>query len=343
MIKNKYGKLPIVLCFSYHTKTTTERKVFRMASITQDMKYRLSLIKYAKKHGVSKAAVKYHCNRQYIYRWLQRYDGTIYSLAERSRRPHSHKNQHTEAELKLIRDMRRRNPNAGLVVFWVKLRQRGYKRSITGLYRVLVRNNLSPVKPANPKYIPKPYEQMTFPGQRIQIDVKHVPASCIVGDAVGQKFYQYTAIDEFSRFRYVEAFKEASTYTSTVFLEHVIKAFPFQIHCVQTDNGFEFTKRFHNKESKDRLTIFEKRLASLGIQHKKIRPFTPRHNGKVERSHRKDNEYFYAVKKFYSFDDFKHQLYIHNWKYNHFPMRPLGWKSPKQTLIDFLQDGVTYV
>lgn len=313
-----------------------------MPSITQDMNYRLSLIKYSKKYGVTKAAIKYHCNRQYIYRWLRRYDGTIQSLSERSRRPHSHKAQHTETELKLIRDMRRRNPNAGLVVFWVKLRQRGYSRSITGLYRVLVRTQLAPIKPKNPKYIPKTYEQMTFPGQRVQIDVKHVPASCIVGDAAEQKFYQYTAIDEFSRFRYVEAFEEANTYTSTIFLEHVIKAFPFSVRCVQTDNGFEFTKRF-SPTTKNLASHFEKKLDQLGIKHKKIRPFTPRHNGKVERSHRKDNEYFYAVKKFYSFNDFKHQLYIHNWKYNRFPMRPLGWKSPKQTLIDFLEDGVTYV
>lgn len=313
-----------------------------MVSVTQDMRYRLSLLNYAKAHGVTQAAIKYRTNRQYIYRWLKRYDGTIYSLAERSRRPHSHKNQHTDSELKLIRDMRRRNPHAGLVVFWVKLRQRGYSRSITGLYRVLRRNQLAPVKLRNPKYIPKPYEQMTVPGQRVQIDVKHVPASCIVGDAAGQKFYQYTAIDEFSRFRYVEAFDEANTYTSTIFLEHVIKAFPFQIQCVQTDNGFEFTKRF-SPTTRNLASHFEKKLDQLGIQHKKIRPFTPRHNGKVERSHRKDNEYFYAVKTFYSFDDFKHQLYIHNWKYNRFPMRPLGWKSPKQTLIDFLHDGVTYV
>lgn len=313
-----------------------------MPSITQDMNYRLSLIKYSKKYGVTKAAIKYHCSRQYIYRWLRRYDGTIQSLSERSRRPHSHKAQHTETELKLIRDMRRRNPNAGLVVFWVKLRQRGYSRSITGLYRVLLRTQLVPIKLKNPKYIPKPYEQMTFPGQRVQIDVKHVPASCIVGDAAGQKFYQYTAIDEFSRFRYVEAFEEANTYTSTIFLEHTIKAFPFPVRCVQTDNGFEFTKRF-SQTTRNLASHFEKKLDQLGIQHKKIRPFTPRHNGKVERSHRKDNEYFYAVKKFYSFNDFGQQLYIHNWKYNRFPMRPLGWKSPKQTLIDFLEDGVTYV
>ncbi len=117
-----------------------------MASITQDMKYRLSLIKYAKRFGVTKAAIKYHHNRQYIYRWLRRYDGSIESLRERSRRPHSHKRQHTSLELKLISDMGRRNPHAGLVVFWIKLRQKGYSRSITGLYRVLIRQSLMPKK-----------------------------------------------------------------------------------------------------------------------------------------------------------------------------------------------------
>lgn len=68
--------------------------------------------------------------------------------------------------------MRRRNLEAGLVVFWVKLRQRGYSRSVTGLYRTLKRIGVTPVKPPNPKYVPKPYEQMLYPGQRIQIDVK---------------------------------------------------------------------------------------------------------------------------------------------------------------------------
>ena len=171
-----------------------------MASITQDMRFRLSLIKYAEKHGVTKAALKYKTNRQYIYRWKNRYDGSWDSLRDRSRRPHSHPNQHTPEEIKLILDMRRRNPNAGLVVFWVKLRQRGYKRSITGLYRFLKKQGLTAQKPPNPKYIPKPYEQMRYPGQRVQIDVKHVPSACIVGDAAGEKFYQYTAIDEFPRF-----------------------------------------------------------------------------------------------------------------------------------------------
>lgn len=81
-------------------------------------------------------------------------------------------------------------------------------------------------KPPNPKYIPKPYETMKYPGQRIRIDVKYVPSVCLVGEAQGQKFYQYTAIDEYSRWRYVEAFDEHNTYTSALFLEHLLNAFP---------------------------------------------------------------------------------------------------------------------
>lgn len=304
------------------------------------MLFRQSLIKYSQKHGVTKAAIKYKTNRQYIYRWQKRYDGTLESLSDRSHKPHSHPNAHTQDELKLIFDMRRRNPEAGLVVFWVKLMQRGYTRTITGLYRVLRKQGQMPIKPPNPKYIPKPYESMHYPGQRVQVDVKHVPASCLVGEVKGMKLYQYTAIDEFSRYRYVEAFEEASTYTSTIFITNMLKAIPFHVECIQTDNGFEFTKRFGG--DKNSPTLFEALLSQRGIHHKLIRPFTPRHNGKVERSHRKDNEYFYATHKFYSFADFAKQLTIHNRKYNNFPMRPLKWQSPKKVLYDFLCDGVTY-
>ena len=309
-----------------------------MNKITQTMLYRQALINYANKKGVTKAAIRYKTNRQYVYRWLKRYDGTLESLADRSHRPHSHPNQHTPEELKLISDMRRRNPNAGLVVFWVKLMQRGYTRSVTGLYRVLQRTGKMALKPQNPKYVPKPYEKMLYPGQRVQIDVKFVPACCLAGAASGQKFYQYTAIDEYSRFRYLEAFEEHSTYSSAQFLEHLIRAFPFRIECVQTDNGSEFTKRLL-PTGKVTPTLFETRLKQCGIQHKLIRPYTPRHNGKVERSHRKDNEYFYATHKFYSFDDFKKQLAVHSRKYNNFPMRPLNWKSPADYINAFKLNG----
>lgn len=319
----------------------TERQVilFAMDKITQTARYRQALIRAAQRYGVTNAAIRYRTNRQYIYRWMKRYDGTLQSLEDRSHRPHSHPNQHTPEELKLISDMRRRDPHDGLVVFWVKLRKRGYSRSISGLYRVLRRQGQMATKLPNPKYTPKPYEQMDHPGQRVQVDVKYVPISCLVGDAVddaaenGGYYYQYTFLDEYSRFRYLEAFKEHSAYSSAQFIRHCVAKFPYMIECVQTDNGPEFT----NITAKEhRPTFFEKTLAELGIRHKRIKVYTPRHNGKVERSHRKDNEYFYASHKFYSFEDLQRQLARWQRRYNDFPMRPLNWRSPKEVLSGFL-------
>lgn len=314
-----------------------------MNTITQITTRRQAVIKYSEKKGVTAAAIRYNVSRATIYRWKKRYDGTPDSLKDRSHRPHSHPNQHTEEEIKLIKRMRKKNKHTGLVVFWVKLRQKGYTRSVTALWRILRKLELQPVKPPNPKYIPKPYEKMLYPGQRVQIDVKFVPNACIVGDAKaeGKRFYQYTAIDEYSRFRYLEAFEEHSSYSSAIFLEHMLKAFKFNVECVQTDNGQEFTKRLGSSE-KPTLTLFEASLKQRGIKHKLIKPYTPRHNGKVERSHRKDNEYFYATHTFYSFDDFKKQLAVHSRKYNNFPMRPLNWNTPADYVNAFLTLGEVF-
>lgn len=305
-----------------------------MNKVTQDMKYRQSLVLFASKYGVSRTSRKYNKSRSYIYFWLSRYNGTIESLALKSRRPHSHPNQHTGEEIALLRRMRRRNPEIGLCEFWCRMREHGYSRSIVSLYRVMRRIGLQPMPSSKPKYVSKPYEQMQYPGQRVQIDVKFVPLSCLVGDAKGQHFYQYTAIDEFSRLRYVEAFEEHNTYSSAIFLEHLVKYFKFPIECVQTDNGFEFTNRFSNSK-RDMPTLFEFKALELGIRHKLIRPYTPRHNGKVERSHREDQKRFYSKSTFYSFADFKHQLEVYRYRSNKIPMRPLGWLSPTQYLATY--------
>ena len=135
-------------------------------SITQDMAYRQSLMKYAEKYGVSRASRKYNKSRSYIYFWKARWDGTAESLACQSRRPHSHPNQHTEAELKLIRDMRRRNPKLGMVELWHRLCQRGYTRRPESLFRVMRKLGLFPQREKKPAYKPKTYQQMTYPGQR---------------------------------------------------------------------------------------------------------------------------------------------------------------------------------
>lgn len=301
--------------------------------ITQQMRYRESLIKYANKHGVSKASRVYNTSRQNIYRWKKRYDGTARSLANLSKCPKNHPNQHTPDELKLIKDMFAKNKDTGLVVLWVKLKQRGYTRTVPSLYHQLKKLELKFNTPKKKKKAkPKPYVQMTFPGERVQIDVKTVPSRCIVGQF---KLYQYTAIDEFSRVRYLQIYGEKSTYTSYKFLLEVIKRFPFKIYTVRTDNGLEFTKRLISKDPNDK-TIFEHGLIKNGIHHDLIKPYTPKHNGKVERSHRKDNERFYATHRFYSLEDANNQLQVYLREYNNFPMQPLDWKSPNESLRDYL-------
>ena len=300
-------------------------------SITQDMAYRQSLMKYAEKYGVSRASRKYNKSRSYIYFWKQRWDGTTASLACQSRRPHSHPNQHTEDELKLIRDMRRRNPELGMIELWHRLKKRGYTR-----FRVMRKMGLFPQEKPNKTYTPKPYEQMTRPGERIQVDVKVVPRKCIADPEL--RLFQYTAIDEFTRLRFLAAYPEQSTYSSADFLHKLVEWYArrgIRVECVQTDNGFEFTNRFSNS-SRDKQTLFERTAAELGIRHKLIRPYTPRHNGKVERSHREDQKRFYSCHSFYSLDDFQKQLTVHLRRSNNFHMRPLHWLSPNVFAVQYV-------
>ena len=299
------------------------------------MKFRYSLMKYCEKYGVSRASRKYNKSRSYIYFWLKRFDGTMESLACQSRKPHHHPRQHTAEELKMIRNMHRRNPRIGVVELWSRLRTRGYSRCVESLWRVLRREGLAEKEKPKKKYHPKPYEQMQYPGQRVQIDVKVVPRYCIADPQL--KLYQYTAIDEYSRYRILGAYPEQSTYSSADFLRKVVAAFArkgVKVECVQTDNGFEFTNRFSNTK-RDLPTLFEATAAKLGIHHKLIRPYTPRHNGKVERSHREDQKRFYNSHRFYSLADFGGQLAVHQRASNSRPSRPLRWASPRDCLSAF--------
>lgn len=180
-------------------------------SITQDMAYRQLFMKYADKYGVSRASRKYNKSRPEAA--LERECG-LPRLP--FRRPHSHPSQHTEAELKLIRDLRRRNPTLGMLELWHRLRQRGYTRCPESLFRVMRKMGLFPAEKPKNTYKPKPYEQMTYPGQRVQVDVKVVPRKCIADPEL--RLFQYTAIDEFTRLRFLAAYLEQSTYSSADFL-----------------------------------------------------------------------------------------------------------------------------
>lgn len=116
---------------------------------------------------------------------------------------------------------------------------------------------------AKKKHQAKPYEKMTYPGERIQIDVKVVPRCCLTDK--GLRLYQYTAIDKYSRYRILGAHSQQSTYSSADFLQKVVRAFArkgIRAECIQTDNGFEFTNRFSDSK-RDIPTLFEAAAAEL--------------------------------------------------------------------------------
>lgn len=316
-------------------------------NITQKLKYKESVIKFSYKYGVTKAAIKFEENRRTIYRWRERYDGSLRSLEDKSRRPHYHPNQHTEEELKMIKNYKNNNKETGLVVLWVKLRKAGYTRTIQGLYHVMQRLGIYEKAPSKKKES-EPNEWVTgmYPGEKVQVDVKYVPKACMSPELQerGEKFYQYTAIDEYTRIRYMWYTNAHDTYASSEFVKKLVKYFPFKIKTIQTDNGFEFTNRLSWEGfSRNKKTLFEKTLEELEIEYKTIKPHTPKQNGRVERSHRKDQERFYYNRVFYSLEDLRNLGTHWRKEYNNFPMRPLGWLSPRGFLEKYKSQGQSVV
>lgn len=321
-------------------------------SISQEMKYRLNAIKSLEKFGPQRAAANYHTAPSNIYRWRKRYrssGGDIEALRSKSRRPRSSPSAHTASEIKLIKDLRRRNPNIGLQDLWLKLRERGYSRTLQGLEKALTRLQM----PTNPKTKRsptckqnKPYEQMSYPGQRVQIDVKYVPKECLSPEFVAKynstELYQYTAIDEYSRYRILCSYREHNTYSSSLFLCQVVsgfKALGIEVECVQTDNGAEFTKQF-SANNVNNHSMFEATAERLGVKLKRIKPHTPKHNGRVERSHREDQKLLYSEiirlnRLIVDENDLRRRLRLHQRKTNNRPMRPLNYLSPKQYLEQY--------
>lgn len=278
--------------------------------------------------GISFVCRRYHISKASLMRWNKRFDGSRDSLADKSHRPHTpHPNAHSETELKWIRDLHRRNPHISLLEMYGKLKtSKGYKRHPLSLYRVFVRLGFSSKAPSTKKaYVPKPYDTPDKIGMKWQMDVKYVPSVCYTGQ-VPQKFYQYTVIDEASRERFIYPYLEQSSFSTVDFLKRAISYFGYKPRILQTDNGAEFT---HITKT-DRIHPLDALCQELNIEHKRIRPRTPRHNGKVERSHRNDQERFYNFLRFYSLEDLNVQMMRYRRRSNHIPMQVLKWLSPIQ-------------
>ncbi|NHZ87394.1 MAG: DDE-type integrase/transposase/recombinase [Planctomycetia bacterium] len=179
------------------------------------------------------------------------------------------------------------------------------------------------------KYIKVPLSR----GELVEIDVKYVPKRLN-----NKRYYQYTAIDCSSRWRYLKVYDEQSNYHSIDFLETVMQKFKYPIHAIKTDNHSIFTNRYVGYErSSDplnpRLHPLDIFCQKQNIIHYLIDPGKPAQNGKVERSHRSDQEMFYDRVKFRTFNELEKKIRIWNEEYNNLEHCGLNGKTPNEMLL----------
>lgn len=307
-----------------------KKKLFNPANqryIPHNLNTRYHAVKlYRTGVGVMFVCRRYHISKSSLMRWNRIYDGTKLSLVDRSHRPLSkHPSEHTDIELKWIKDYLRRNPNLSVCELYGKLKsEKGYSRNIYTLYKWMHKlGYLKKVESTKSKKHDKPYFTPIQLGLKWQLDVKYIPSACYVG-SMPDKFYQYTMIDEASRERFIYPYKEQSSFSTIDFVKRAIRHFGYAPLVLQTDNGSEFT--YTTKTN--RVHPLDRLCDRLHIVHKLIRPRTPWHNGKVERSHRNDQERFYNYLHFYDYEDLKKQMKSYLTRSNHIPMQVLGWLSP---------------
>jgi transposase InsO family protein len=165
----------------------------------------------------------------------------------------------------------------------------------------------------------KRYEK-PLPGHRVQIDVKFIAP--LQGSR--KKHYHFTAIDDCTRIRVLRIYDRLNQTSAIRFLDYVLEKLPFQVEVIQTDHGAEFGSQFHYH------------VLDRGIGHVYIKPATPRLNGKVERSHRIDQEEFYRMLEGVVIDDtglFNTRLKEWEDFYNfHRPHGALGGQTPYERL-----------
>jgi hypothetical protein len=267
------------------------RKLKGLARATRDrdVRIKLELFMLALKLGnVSEACARRGFSRRFYYKWwdrLRRSGFQLSSLQERSRRPRkSPTRTPPEIEDKIYR-LKRRKLGSRQIEAMLRRWNCGRSRSVIS-HIMNGRKKVTRTRRARLKLHQKRYE-LPIPGQRLQLDVKYVPYPI-----AGQKAYSYVIIDECTRWRYAQTFHSLDEGTTIRFLDQVIAVCPFPIHCIQTDNGQEFTYRLNPvaRHLEHRVTSW---CTYRGIQHRLIPPGVKELNGKVERSHRLDEQWFY--------------------------------------------------
>jgi len=302
-----------------------------MPNSTQEEKYRwiksilsgeITIKNMVKVCPFSQRALKY---------WLAAYRKRgMEGLQNKSTRPKTHPKETPIRIKERIIELRTKTKKCALKLKW-QLDKENIKIHKNTIHKIIKKEGLTRkyrVRKLKYKYIKVPLER----GELIEIDVKYVP------DLIeNRQYYQFTAIDCASRWRYLKIYDDYSNFHSIDFLKHLIKIAPFRIRAVKTDNGSNFTNRYTGYlKSTDplnpKLHQFDILCQKYNILHYLIDPGKPQQNGKVERSHRTDQEMFYQRNEFRNLKELEIKIQMWNNEYNNLEHCALNGLSPNEFL-----------
>lgn len=255
----------------------------------RDVRIKLELILLGLKLGsISEACARRGFSRKFYHKWFKRLKAAKFDLVgleERSRRPKSSPNKIGKKLEQDIRWFSRRQYGARMIQAMLKREKKNVSK--TTICHVLNKREKPSQKRRNRLKKHRKRYELAIPGQRMQLDVKYVPEKID-----GKQIYNYVIVDECTRWRYARAYDQISEGTTVDFLEHFKRSVPFPVLCIQTDNGQEFTYAL-NPIAKHLEHKMDTWCKQNGIRHRLIPPGEKEINGKVERSHRIDEQYFY--------------------------------------------------
>lgn len=303
------------------------QEVFRMTKEDQrEIQRKLRVLQYAERAGqVSKTCRYFGIGRASFYRWRRAFERNGEDgLVNAKPIPKSSPNKTPPEVEEKVLHLRRKYHLGPERIMWYMARYHAVSMSDATIYRILKRHSLNrlPRGTRVRKIHTKRYNKQV-PGHHIQMDVKFLTFIGKKGEKVRR--FQYTAIDDATRVRALKVYNKHTQANAIDFVDHIIDKFPFRIREIRTDNGHEFQAKFHWH------------VEDLGIRHAYIKPSSPQLNGKVERSHRSDQQEFYQLLTYKDDVDLEERLGEWERFYNfHRPHGAFKGKTPYEALREKL-------
>ena len=296
--------------------------------VRDELKYRkkLLVLEYARGIGNNaKACRDFNIPDSSFYEWKKAYEKEG-KAGLRRKKPvaYSHPKKIPIQVAEKILQIRRAYQLGPERIMWYLERYHGISVSESTVYRILARNGLNRLAKTAPRRAlhTKRYAK-TVPGHHIQVDVKFLTLKDDEGNKVRR--YQYTAIDDATRVRALQIYRKHNQRCAIEFINYVIEKFPFRINTIRTDRGHEFQAKFHWH------------VEDQGMKHVYIKPRSPQLNGKVERSHRTDQQEFYQLLTYTDDVDLNRKLEAWEQFYNYDrPHGAFAGKTPYEVLRSLL-------